>query len=511
MTELRALLLAFAATARNLLPILFVVALFQLVVMRALPTGMAAVLAGLALVALGIALFLRGLELAVFPLGTVLSSEFIGKGSLPWLLVFGFSLGFGSVIAEPALIAVSLKAETVSDGQVQGWLLRGVVAASVGIVIAIGILRALLNHPLHWYLVGGYVLLIPITYLTPAEITGLAYDAGAVSANIVTVPLITALGLGLMGSLRGRRMLADGFGLIALAVLAPRIAVQLFGIVVLLLSPDALSGYVPAMTADSALYGHGSAPGSLFAKLAGDLAGILQSLAPIVLVVLVFQLLVIRLPLPHPRRVFVGFAFLLLGLFFFTEGLYLGLFPVGEQMAAGLKEHGSALHLYVFAFLLGFAATLVEPALLAVAQRAEPMDPGRLPAGRVRFIVATGVGLGLVVGAVRLTAGWPLEHVLTVTVLLLVALLLIAPRDLIGFASDLGGIATSDVTVPVITALGVGLAAALGSTNVLLDGFGLVALASLYPIILMLAYAVAWKLLGRLARSGDDARNAPRR
>jgi hypothetical protein len=490
-TELRALLLGFAAAARNLLPILLVVALFQLVVMRAVPVGVFAVLAGLALVALGIALFLRGLELAVFPLGTALSGEFIGKGSLPWLLAFGFWLGFGSVIAEPALIAVALKAETVSNGEVQGWLLRAVVAVSVGAVIAIGILRAILNHPLHWYLVGGYLLLLPITYLTPAEVTGLAYDAGAVSANIVTVPLITALGLGLMRSLRGRRMLADGFGLIALAVLAPRIAVQLYGIVVLLLSPDALSGYTPVAAAGTAL-DQAAVPVPLLAKLAADLAGILQNLVPIVLVVLVFQLLVIRRRLPHPRRLLAGVVCLLFGLFFFTEGLHLGLFPVGQKMAAGLAEHGTALYLYIFAFLLGFAATLVEPALIAVVQRAEPMDPGRLPAARVRFIVATGVGLGLVVGAVRLTAGWPLEHVLSGTVLLLVALVLVAPRDLVGFCTDLGGIATSDVTVPVITALGVGLAAALGSSNVLLDGFGLVALASLYPIILMLGYSLAW-------------------
>jgi hypothetical protein len=497
--ELRALLLGFTGAARNLLPILFVVALFQLVVLQAVPTGVVAVLAGLALVALGIALFLRGLELAVFPLGTALSGEFVGKGSLPWLLVFGFWLGFGTVIAEPALIAVALKAEAVSNGHVQAWLLRGVVAASVGAVIALGIFRAILNHPLHWYLIGGYLLLLPITYLTPAEITGLAYDAGAVSANIVTVPLITALGLGLMRSLRGRRMLADGFGLIALAVLAPRIAVQLYGVVVVLFSPDALSAYGPA--AGAALES-AAAPGSMPARLAADLAGILQNVVPIMLVVLAFQLLVIRRPLPHPRRVSAGVALLLFGLFAFTEGLYLGLFPVGQHMAAGLATHGTALHVCMFAFLLGFAATLVEPALIAVAQRAEPLDPGRLPATRVRVMVATGVGLGLVVGAVRIMAGWSLEHVLSITVLLLVALTLAAPKGLVAFAFDLGGIATSDVTVPVITALGVGLATALGSSNVLLDGFGLVALASLYPIVVLLLYGLAWSRLARASSPG---------
>jgi hypothetical protein len=382
------------------------------------------------------------------------------------------------VIAEPALIAVALKAELVSNGQVQAWLLRGVAAVSVGMAIALGVLRAILNHPLHWYLLGGYLLLLPVTYLTPAEVTGLAYDAGAVSANIVTVPLITALGLGLMRSLRGHRMLADGFGLVALAVLAPRLAVQLYGILVVGISPDALAGYA-AETPVSAGAEHARVRVALATQLATDLVAILKSVAPIVVVVLVFQLGVIRRPLPQLPRIVAGVALLLLGLFAFTEGLYLGLFPVGQHMASGLAGEASVLALCVFTFLLGFAATLVEPALIAVTQRAEPLDPQRLPRTRVRYVLAAGVGLGLVVGALRILLGWPLEHVLAGTILLLVTLTLAAPRDITGLSFDLGGIATSDVTVPVITALGIGLAVALGSDNILLDGFGLVALASL--------------------------------
>jgi hypothetical protein len=499
--ELRALLQGFLGAARNLLPIILVVALFQVLVLRSAPEGLGLLLAGLVLVALGIGLFLRGLELAVFPLGTTLSNEFVAKGSLRWLLAFGFCLGFATVIAEPALIAVALKAEIVSEGQVQALLLRGVVASSVGAAIALGILRAVLNQPLHWYLLGGYLLLLPITYLTPAEITGLAYDAGAVSANIVTVPLITALGLGLMRSLRGHHMLADGFGLVALAVLAPRIAVQVYGILVVGAGPEALQGYADAAT------GPGGAPIDtaqvpVLEKILGDLVEVLKNVVPIVVVVLAFQLLVIRRALAHGRKIMMGFGLLLAGLFAFTEGLHLGLFPIGQNMAAGLSSPGASLFLYPFVFLLGCAATLVEPALIAVARHAESLDRFRLPSGRIRVLVAGGVGLGLVVGALRITAGWPLEHVLSLTVLLIAGLTLIAPRDLAGFAFDLGGIATSDVTVPVITALGVGLAVALGSSNVLLDGFGLVALASLYPIVVMLVYGTVMAALERrLARS----------
>jgi hypothetical protein len=489
MNELHALLHGFFKAGRNLLPVIAVVVLFQLLVLREVPSGIMPALAGLALVAVGIGLFLRGLELSVFPLGRNLSHAFTAKGSLSWLLAFGFLLGFAAVVAEPALIAVAHKAQTVSDGQVHAWVLRLVVAGSVGAVIALGILRAVLNHPVHWYLLGGYLLLVPITYLTPPEVTGLAYDVGAVSSNMVTVPLIAALGVGLMASLRGRSPLADGFGLIALAVLAPRIAVQLYGIVIHAIEPSALAGYAPAESAPMFVPEDRSDSGTP-SLLINDLLRILGNLLPIIAVILVFQVLVIRRPLSHGHRLAGGFVLLLAGLFAFTEGLHLGLFPIGQHLATGLAGPGAGIYLYLFVFLLGFATTLVEPALIAVAKQAGALAPDRLHPPLIRTLVALGVGLGLVVGALRITIGWPLEHVLVLTLFGLMLLTLHAPRDLVGFAFDLGGIATSDVTVPVIAALGVGLAVALDSENVLLDGFGLVALASLYPIVVMLLYAI---------------------
>jgi hypothetical protein len=125
-----------------------------------------------------------------------------------------------------------------SGGLIQAWTLRLMVAGSVGAVIALGILRAMLNQPVHWYLLGGYLLLVPITYLTPAEVTGLAYDAGAVSANIVTVPLVTALGVGLAVTLGSNNVLLDGFGLVALASLYPIAVILLYAIITRLAATD---------------------------------------------------------------------------------------------------------------------------------------------------------------------------------------------------------------------------------------------------------------------------------
>lgn len=218
--------------ARNLAPIVIVVAVFQALVLRAVPDGLVSMGVGLAIVVLGVAVFLQGLEMGIFPIGKNLSNALARRGSLLLLMTFGFALGFAAVIAEPALIAVAAQAEVISEGRIDGFLLRLIVALSVGTVVALGIVRTVLGHPLHWYILGGYVLVVLVTFFAPEQIVGLAYDSGGVTTNIVTVPLVAALGLGLAASISGRNPLRDGFGLVALAVMVPMITVQIYGIIV---------------------------------------------------------------------------------------------------------------------------------------------------------------------------------------------------------------------------------------------------------------------------------------
>jgi hypothetical protein len=209
-----------------------VVGIFQLLIIRQVPDGWLGMTIGLLVVVLGVALFLQGLELGIFPIGKNLSNEFARKGSLPLLMIFGFCLGFAAVIAEPALIAVASQAEIISEGRINGLTLRLLVAVSVGLVVSLGVLRILLGHSLHWYMIIGYIVVVIVTFFAPEEIVGLAYDSGGVTTNIVTVPLIAALGLGLAMSLGGRSALIHGFGLVALAVMVPMISVQLYGVLV---------------------------------------------------------------------------------------------------------------------------------------------------------------------------------------------------------------------------------------------------------------------------------------
>ena len=230
-----------AAAARDLAPIILVIALFQaLVICQPFP-DLAGVLVGLACVVLGLALFIQGLEIGLFPLGEAIARSFAKKGSATALLAFAFCLGFGTTVAEPALVAVGEKAaEVASEAGViadsenarsaYAFQLRLVVALSVGAAIVLGVLRILKGWPLHHLIIGGYLLVTLMTLFAPAEIIGVAYDSGGVTTSTITVPLVTALGVGLASSIKGRNPMLDGFGLIAFASLSPMIFVLAYGI-----------------------------------------------------------------------------------------------------------------------------------------------------------------------------------------------------------------------------------------------------------------------------------------
>ena len=226
---------------RDLLPIFAVIAFFQIVVLRQPFPDVANVAVGLLCVVLGLALFIQGLESGLFPLGEALAEGIARKGSTPALVGLAFSLGFGTTVAEPALIAVAAEAADVAAAagfigdslaaQEQYALeLRLVVAFAVGLAIVLGVLRILKGWPIHRFIIAGYVVVMVMTVFAPAEIVGVAYDSGGVTTSTITVPLITALGVGLASTIRGRNPMLDGFGLIAFASLSPMICVLAYGL-----------------------------------------------------------------------------------------------------------------------------------------------------------------------------------------------------------------------------------------------------------------------------------------
>ncbi|THK42377.1 DUF1538 domain-containing protein [Methylophaga sp. SB9B] len=493
MNQLKAFSDAFMHALKNLLPIVVVVVIFQAFVLQSIPDDTLSISIGLFIVAIGVALFLRGLELSIFPVGKSLSNQFTKRGSLWILLSFGFALGFSAVVAEPALIAVAEQAQEISDGRIDALILRLLVAISVGFVVALGVFRILFGYPLHWFMIIGYLTVVTITFFTPAEIVGLAYDSGGVTTNIVTVPLIAALGIGLATSIRGRNPLIDGFGIVAMAVMVPMITVQLYGIVV-------FSGTETAPTADLSIDTAQQEAISGPMTMLMDLLGMVGDVLPIIITILFFQYLVLKRPLTNPRKVVLGFAMVLFGLYAFVVGLKMGLFPIGSSMAEQLIKNQHIIYVYLFAFAIGFATTMAEPALIAIGQQAEEAASGRINGNVIRILVALGVAIGITIGVHRIISGDSIHHYIIGGYLIVIVLTLLAPKYIVPLAYDLGGVTTSEVTVPLVTALGIGLATHIEGRNILMDGFGLIAFASIFPIITVMLYAIAMQIMTALQK-----------
>jgi hypothetical protein len=250
---------------------------------------------------------------------------------------------------------------------------------------------------------------------------------------------------------------------------------------------------------------------------AATVLGLFQDVLPIAAILLGFQLLVLRRPIHNPARVFIGLIFVLLGLALFLEGLELALFPLGRLMAQQLtlpsfifgegvetiQEFAWAdyLWVYVFAAAIGFATTVAEPALIAVSIKANQVSGGTITVNGLRFAVAVGVAMGVALGTFRIVSGTPLHWYIITGYVIVIIQTALAPRAIIPLAYDSGGVTTSTVTVPLVAALGLGLAETIPGRSALLDGFGLIAFASLFPMITVMAYAQLSEWLARRNRA----------
>ena len=231
----------------------------------------------------------------------------------------------------------------------------------------------------------------------------------------------------------------------------------------------------------------------------------LGDVLPILSIILFFQFAIIRKPLPNVKRLIFGFIYVITGLTLFLVGLEEALFPIGKLMAQQLTDpvfvHGASastnsvsawydyIWVYIFAATIGFATTIAEPSLIAVAIKAKEVSGGAIKVWGLRIAVAIGVAIGIALGSFRIVTGTPLHYYIIVGYIVVIIQTMYAPRMIIGLAYDSGGVTTSTVTVPLVAALGLGLAGTVPGRSVLLDGFGLIAFASLFPIITVMAYA----------------------
>jgi len=480
---------------RDLLPIILVIMFFQLAIIQTVPENWLSTTIGLAIVGVGLAVFLLGLEIGIFPVGEGLASDFARKGSTKWIVIFAFMIGFGTTVAEPALIVIAQKAAAISSGRIDATTLRMVVAFSVGFAIVIGVWRIIKGHPIHYYIISGYVMVVAATAFAPREIVGLAYDLGGVTTSTVTVPLVAALGIGLASTIKGRNPVLDGFGLIAFASLTPMIFVQFYGIFVYQFV-DAVATVAPII---APVVEVAKTAASFDFQILNVLMGLLSvviDVVPILGVILFFQYIILKKPIDNLKEVIVGFGLVILGLDAFIVGLEMGLFSVGETMAYELTQYDNNFIIYSFGFLIGFSTTMAEPSLTAIARKAKEISDGKINDFVLRLFVALGVAIGISLGAYRIVVGGEIVYYIMAGYLFVVALTFMAPKYIIAIAYDSGGVTTSTVTVPLVAALGLGLATNIDGRDPLIDGFGLIAFASLFPMLTVMLYGIITERMG---------------
>jgi len=296
------------------------------------------------------------------------------------------------------------------------------------------------------------------------------------------------LGIGLASSIKGRNPAIDGFGLIAFASLMPMIFVQAYGILVY--STSATATKTVEIVSKVVEQGKAAAYHFEWMNIFWELINTITDVIPILAVIFFFQYLVIRKSVAHLHKIITGIIMVILGLYAFIVGLEMGLFPIGETIALQLTGMGNNLLIYLFAFLIGFSTTMAEPALLAIAIKAEEITEGNIKQNVLRMVVALGVAIGISLGAYRLVSGDPIHYYIIVGYILVIILTYFAPKNIVPIAYDSGGVTTSTVTVPLVAALGLGLAENIEGRNPLIDGFGLIAFASLFPMLTVMGYGI---------------------
>ena len=488
-------------TLRDVVPVVAVVLLFQIFVVQQPVLRLFPLVEGALLVLTGLILLLYGLELALFPLGEALAYALAQRGSFIWLVVFAFLLGFGTTIAEPALTAVASEAAdaaaaagVIADISAAksrySFGLRLTVGLGVGAALVLGVTRIVMGWSLPMVVIGSYVAVTIMAFFAPA-----GDDRNRVRHRR-------------RHDVRDHRTSRHGARCRA-RVVAARTK-----------SDDRRVWNDRACVADAGVVRNGlrsAARMDLAADFARTLANTATDVVPVAAFMLLFYRVVLRQQLINQREILVGLGFVTVGLALLLLGVERALFPAGRMMVAQLAaatvsqaaptvaDWSNYWWIYAFAFCISFAAAIAEPALLAIALKVNELSGGAIKTWGLRLAAAIGVATGVALGCVQTVTGIPLHWCMAAGFAVIALQALTAPRAIVPLAFDSGGVSTTAVTVPIVTALGLGLAEFLPNRNPLLDGFGLIAFACLLPPISVLAYAqIVWLLEARSARRGSD-------
>jgi hypothetical protein len=488
-------------------PLAIYLVLFQILILRQPIQEALLITGGLGAVIFGLMVFMEGLKLGLMPFGEIIGTNLPKKSPLPVVLLIAFLLGIGVTFAEPAIGALQAvgsivnveKAPFLSTllGEWSGTLVL-MVGMGVGLAAVLGTARFLYNWSLKPMI---YMALVPTIALTVycmsdpelSKILGLAWDCGAVTTGPVTVPLVLALGIGIAASGGKGESSLSGFGIVTLASLFPIIAVLCLAVYVSsVTTPEAIIAAAQASTAIvSEPLWHELTPWA-------EIKGGAQAIIPLVIFLFLVLKLVLREKVQEAGILTYGLVLCVLGMMIFNVGLSYGLAKLGEQSGsmvpaafnaipavAGSPLYSYALGIFIagmFAWLLGFGATLAEPALNALGQTVETLTNGSFKKNTLMMAVSIGVGFGLTLGVMKIIFEWPIAYMVIIGYTIGIVLTALSSEEFVNVAWDSAGVTTGPITVPLVLAMGLGFGNAVDAT----EGFGILSMASICPIVSVL-------------------------
>lgn len=487
-------------------PISLFLVLFQFVVIRQGVVGSIEIALGLGMVILGLMFFMEGLRLGLMPLGESIGAALPERAALWLVLAFCFIVGFTATLAEPAIATLKTAATNIEPEKApllynllssNSGLLVASVGAGVGLATVVGGYRFIRHWSLTVVLFPTLALALALTILAQLhpitrDVVALAWDTGGITTGPVTVPLVLALGLGICAALGKSETGMSGFGIVTLASLWPVVTVLITSLALFYSGNYASSGeFRGSMNSpNSALL---SSVGFID-LLTASVQAAAQAIIPLVLLLYTVQHFVLRKEVDHPDQIVLGIVLALFGLLLFNLGLSSGLVPLGQQAGSGAPlafappkqlygETGGRIVVLLFAFLLGYGATLAEPALNALGRTVEEVTVGAFKRIALIHAVAFGVGMGLAVGIAKIMFGWPLAYLVLPAYLTVAVLTAFSDEEFINIGWDSAGVTTGPITVPLVLAMGLGIGLEVGAS----EGFGMLAMASIGPIATVLA------------------------
>ena len=432
-------------------------------------------LIGAVFVIIGLAVFLFGAELGVGPIGNLMGKDVAQSNSTLYVAVLGFILGFLITIAEPDLQILAKEVASASGGIITSAMILIFVSVGVGLMVAVGLLRIMYGKPLNRIFTLFYLLILVLGVTISEEFLAISVDASGATTGAMTTPFILALGYGVSQLKGGKNSEEDSFGMVGLASVGPIFMVMILSKV---LGVSTITGEPEVATAIT---------GTIMPFLTGLLPLIKDSfitLLPLTLIFILFNKWKFKLSKNNLRSVLMGLFYTFLGLTFFLLGVNTGFMEAGRILGHGIASLDQVWLLPAIGFLLGTVVVLAEPAVYVLTEQVEEVTSGHIKKSNILVTLSIGIAFAVTMSMLRiLIPGLKLWHFLLPGFVLAAILSYIVPSIFVGIAYDSGGVASGPMTATFILAFAQGAADAIPTANILIDGFGVIAMIAMMPIV----------------------------